>query len=50
FKGTYFFFFFFHGGQYDLTGKVVAGPPPEPLPVIDYALSNGKIIVGKKSA
>ena len=39
-----------HGGQYNLAGKVISGPPPKPLIGIDYNVENGKIIIGKKSA
>lgn len=34
-----------HGGVYDTTGTVVAGPPPEPLPVLPTRLDGDQILV-----
>jgi Rieske Fe-S protein len=34
-----------HGSQYDaLTGKVLRGPAPDPLPKIAVTVSNGNVI------
>jgi Rieske Fe-S protein len=37
-----------HGGQYDMEGKVVAGPPPAPLTRLPLFTENGWIYVGIK--
>ncbi len=37
-----------HGGRYDITGKVLSGPPPEPLFTIDVVAEGGKLYVGRK--
>jgi Rieske Fe-S protein len=35
-----------HGGVYDAkTGKVLAGPPPQPLRAIEVRQSSGQLIV-----
>jgi cytochrome b6-f complex iron-sulfur subunit len=34
-----------HGGFFDLNGKVVAGPPPRPLPQYGVAVVNGEVMV-----
>lgn len=34
-----------HAGLFDITGKVVAGPPPRPLPTHEVSISNGKVLV-----
>lgn len=34
-----------HGGAFDLTGRVIAGPPPRPLPAYAVHVVNGKIYV-----
>lgn len=34
-----------HGGVFDLNGKVVAGPPPRPLPQYGVAVVNGEVMV-----
>ena len=34
-----------HAGYFDLEGRVVAGPPPRPLPGHDVSVVNGKILV-----
>jgi len=37
-----------HGGQYDMEGNVVAGPPPAPLTRLPLFTENGWIYVGVK--
>ena len=37
-----------HGGQYDTTGKVVAGPPPAPLNRLPLKIEDGKVFVGMR--
>jgi len=37
-----------HGGRYDLAGKNIAGPPPEPLIRFPARIDNGVIMVGVK--
>lgn len=32
-----------HGGKYDRTGTVVAGPPPEPLTALDSRVEEGEL-------
>ena len=39
-----------HNGHFSLTGKVLSGPPPSPLPVYDVEILNDKIIVSRGSA
>ena len=34
-----------HGGVYDTTGKVVAGPPPEPLTVLATRIDGDQVLV-----
>ena len=34
-----------HAGSFDLDGRVVAGPPPRPLPVHPVSIVNGKILL-----
>lgn len=34
-----------HGGAYDLQGRVVAGPPPSPLPTLPTRIENGHVMV-----
>jgi len=34
-----------HGGVYDLTGRVIAGPPPKPLAVLHTRVSGGDVYV-----
>jgi len=34
-----------HGGVYDVTGKVIAGPPPAPLRAMTTRVDNGKVMV-----
>lgn len=36
-----------HNGQYDLTGKNIAGPPPKPLKEYAVNVVNGEVIVSK---
>ncbi len=35
-----------HGGKFDLSGSVLAGPPPKPLKVYDARVAGDKIVVG----
>ncbi len=35
-----------HGGRYDLAGKNIAGPPPEPLTRFPIKIENGILMVG----
>jgi len=39
-----------HAGQYGLDGKVIAGPPPEPLPLIQHSSADGKLLIGETNA
>lgn len=34
-----------HGGRYDRTGAVTAGPPPAPLTVFDTRIADGDVLV-----
>jgi quinol---cytochrome c reductase iron-sulfur subunit, bacillus type len=34
-----------HGGVYDKTGAVVAGPPPAPLPSLETRIEDGRVLV-----
>jgi len=34
-----------HGGVYDVTGKVLSGPPPEPLRAMTTRIDNGQVMV-----
>lgn len=34
-----------HGGRFDLTGKVIGGPPPRPLPAYPVAVREGELEV-----
>jgi cytochrome b6-f complex iron-sulfur subunit len=34
-----------HGARFDVTGKVLAGPPPKPLPTYAVSVVEGEIIV-----
>lgn len=34
-----------HAGVYDLDGKVIAGPPPRPLPAYEVSILQGRIMV-----
>ena len=34
-----------HGGVYDVTGKVIAGPPPAPLRSMTTRIENGQVMV-----
>ena len=38
-----------HNGHFDLSGRNVAGPPPEPLPVFDVRLRGEQIVVNRKT-
>ncbi|MBI5180975.1 MAG: Rieske 2Fe-2S domain-containing protein [Nitrospirae bacterium] len=35
-----------HAGRFDATGKVLSGPPPNPLPQIAVVESGAKIVIG----
>ncbi len=35
-----------HGGRYTIDGKVIAGPPPKPLPSIPVAMSGDNLLIG----
>ncbi len=35
-----------HGGTYDLSGRVIAGPPPRPLPQFPLKVEGDSIIIG----
>jgi quinol---cytochrome c reductase iron-sulfur subunit, bacillus type len=35
-----------HGGQFDATGKVLAGPPPRPLDYYETKVENGTLYMG----
>ncbi len=37
-----------HGGRYDIEGKVIAGPPKEPLQRLPVKIENKRIFVGLK--
>jgi cytochrome b6-f complex iron-sulfur subunit len=39
-----------HEGYYDLDGKVIAGPPPEPLRPFYYRLEQGRLIIALEEA
>ena len=34
-----------HGGEYDLDGKVLDGPPPKPLARLAVKVENGKVVL-----
>jgi Rieske Fe-S protein len=34
-----------HGGKYDISGKVVAGPPPTPLRSLPTRIEDGRVLV-----
>lgn len=36
-----------HGSVFDLTGKNVSGPAPEPLPPVDVHVADGAVLPGK---
>ena len=36
-----------HGGQFDLTGRNVAGPPPKPLPEFVVNEVDGEIVISQ---
>ncbi|GEM_PF-279647 len=36
-----------HGSVFDLTGKNVSGPAPEPLPPVDVHVADGAVLLGK---
>ena len=38
-----------HNGHFDLRGRNIAGPPPEPLPVFDVNLRGAQIVVSLRS-
>lgn len=35
-----------HAGRFDVTGRVISGPPPNPLPQITATESGAKIVIG----
>lgn len=34
-----------HGGEYDIDGNVLDGPPPKPLPKLNVQIEGGKILL-----
>jgi cytochrome b6-f complex iron-sulfur subunit len=38
-----------HNGQYDLSGRNVAGPPPRPLEAYDVRVQDDEIVIVRKS-
>lgn len=34
-----------HGGEYDIDGSVIDGPPPKPLPKLNVKIEDGKIML-----
>lgn len=38
-----------HNGHFDLAGRNIAGPPPEPLPAFDVNVRGDQIVVSKRS-
>lgn len=34
-----------HGGQFDINGKVVSGPPPKPLKQLETKIENGRLFI-----
>ena len=34
-----------HGGRYALDGRVLGGPPPRPLDVLENQVTNGKLVI-----
>ncbi len=39
-----------HNGKFDLTGRVISGPPPLPLEQFDVIVNKNDIVVAKKTA
>lgn len=39
-----------HGGAFDVTGKVVGGPPPRPMLTYETKIESGEIMVGSLEA
>lgn len=37
-----------HGGKYNISGDVIAGPPPKPLTRLPLEIKDGKVYVGIK--
>ncbi|MBF0552967.1 MAG: Rieske (2Fe-2S) protein [Nitrospirae bacterium] len=35
-----------HGGKYDVSGKVISGPPPAPLTRLPLKIENGRVYIG----
>ncbi len=35
-----------HGGRYDITGRVIGGPPPAPLTRLPLKVEKGKVLLG----
>ena len=38
-----------HGGRYDISGRVIGGPPPKPLTRLPYEIKNGSLYVGVRA-
>lgn len=38
-----------HGGTYSLTGQVISGPPPKPLPEYTVHIVNEDVVVSRKA-
>jgi menaquinol-cytochrome c reductase iron-sulfur subunit len=39
-----------HGGAFDVTGAVVAGPPPRPMLTYETRVENGEVMIGSLQA
>jgi menaquinol-cytochrome c reductase iron-sulfur subunit len=37
-----------HGGQFDINGNVIGGPPPRPLDRLEFTIQNGSILLSGK--
>ena len=38
-----------HGGEFDINGNVIGGPPPRPLDKINFTIDSGSILVSEKA-
>lgn len=38
-----------HGGRYDISGRVIGGPPPKPLTRLPYEIKKGSLYVGMRT-